>query len=90
MSKYEEIKNKGKVFSGDGYEYENEENKLFIRFHVNDYPNFEDVCNLHPFGGNISVRKPKNQKPLIIIGKDKCIYKQFSFSATKYANAVFL
>ena len=48
MSKYEEIKNKGKVFSGDEYDYGNDENKLFIRFHVNDYPNFKDVCNLHP------------------------------------------
>ena len=73
-SKYEEMKTEGKVISGDGYEYKNEDDKPFIEFHVDDYPDFGDVCDLHPFGGNLSVRKPQHQKPLIIIGQDKCIY----------------
>ena len=32
------------------------------------------------FGGNLSVRKPPDQKPLIIFGQDECIFKQYTFS----------
>ena len=28
----------------------------------------------------LSVRKPHNQKPLLILGQDECIFKQFVFS----------
>ena len=36
--------------------------------------------NLNNFGGNLSVRFPTGEKPLIIIGHDESIFKQYSLS----------
>ena len=36
--------------------------------------------NLNNFGGNLSIRFPMGEKPLIIIGHDESIFKQYSFS----------
>ena len=47
----------GKVFSGKGYEYNDDNGKTFIKFHVNDNPSFSDNTDIHPFGGNLSVQK---------------------------------
>jgi hypothetical protein len=32
------------------------------------------------FGGNMSIQKPPNMKPLICFGQDECIFKQFFFT----------
>ena len=32
------------------------------------------------FGGNLSVRKPRDAKPLFMFGQDECIFKQYSFT----------
>ena len=76
---YEEMCREGKVFSGEGYEYVDENNKPFIEFHIDDHPSFCEYKDVHPFGGNLSIRKPAESKPLIIFGQDEAIYKQFSF-----------
>jgi hypothetical protein len=39
--------------------------------------------NLNNFGGNLSIRFPTGEKPLIIIGYDKSIFKQYSLSKKK-------
>jgi hypothetical protein len=36
--------------------------------------------NLNNFGGNLSIRFPMGEKPLIIIGHDESIFKQYSSS----------
>ena len=79
VSEYNEMCNKGYVFSGKGYKYNNDKNEPYIEFHIDDNPTFPHREGLHPFGGNLSVRKPPNLKPLVIIRQDECIYKQFSF-----------
>ena len=33
-----------------------------------------------PYGGGLSVRMPPDCKPLMILGQDECIFKQFIFS----------
>jgi hypothetical protein len=39
--------------------------------------------NLNYFGGNLSIRFTAGEKPLIIIGHDKSIFKQYSLSKKK-------
>ncbi len=34
-----------------------------------------------PLGGNLSVSKPPNQSPIMFIGQDEAIFKQFVFLA---------
>ena len=36
-----------------------------------------------PFGGNLSVRKDSESRPVMFIGKDEAIYKQFLFYPSK-------
>ena len=36
------------------------------------------------FGGNLSVRIPRDTKPLICFGQDECIFKQFIFTAKSW------
>ena len=67
----------GCIFSGVGYEYE-KDGTTYIEFHVDDHPSFTERDDLHPFGGNVSVRKPSDAKPLLIFGQDECIFKQFA------------
>ena len=69
----------GKVFSWEGYQYNDQNNKPFIEFHIDNHPSLSTLAEIHPFGGNLSVCKPSNSKPLIILGQDEAIYKQFSF-----------
>ena len=37
------------------------------------------------FGGNLSVRKKEDEKPIIMIGQDECIFKQFLFTHKYWA-----
>ena len=79
LEHYKEMCREGKVFSDKGYEYIDENNKPFIKFHIIDHPSFSEDIDTHKFGGNLSVHKPLGSKPLIILGQDEAIYKQFSF-----------
>jgi hypothetical protein len=49
-----------------------------VELHVDDHPVFQDDANDLPFGGNLSVQKEEGVKPLMIIGQDECIFKQYS------------
>ena len=64
-----------------GYYYTDEENKEMYEFHVDDNILFQTRCDDLPYGGNLSVRKPPGTKPLMIIGQDECIFKQYLFTA---------
>ena len=77
ISEYREMCKDGCIFSGVGYEYE-KDGTTYIEFHVDDHPSFTERDDLHPFGGNVSVSKPSDAKPLLIFGQDKCIFKQFA------------
>ena len=62
-----------------GYEYEKDGEK-FVEYHVDDHIKFQKIGDDLPYGGGLSVRKPHDVKPLMILGQDKCIFKQFIFS----------
>ena len=79
LSKLNKMIKEEAVFSGDGYKYENENGETYVEFHVDDHPSFSELEGLHQFGGNLSVCRPKNEKPLLIFGQDECLYKQYAF-----------
>ena len=51
-----------------------------VEFHVDHHPDFQDLAEELPFGGDLSVRKPPNLKPAIVFGQDECIFKQYAFT----------
>jgi hypothetical protein len=52
-----------------------------VEFHVDDLKLFQQEMNeKNGWGGRLSVRFPNHLKPLIIIGHDDCIFKQYSLS----------
>ena len=46
-------------------------------FHVDDLHNSHEKIANAPFGGYLSVRKKIEDRPIIMIGQDECIFKQF-------------
>ena len=66
----------GEISKKAGYLYANDAME-FYEFHVDDHPSFQAACNHLPFGGQLSVRKPRNQKKGMIFGQDEVIMKQF-------------
>ena len=62
-----------------GLDVKNEKGETYIEFHVDDSPTCTELGNQSEFGGFLSVRRPTNQKPLLIFGQDECIFKQFLF-----------
>ena len=61
-----------------GYEYKCKESGLiFYEFHIDDHESFHEKFDEMSFGGNLSVRKNEKDRPIIMIGQDEYIYKQF-------------
>ena len=52
----------------------------FVEYHMDDHIDFENACKYLPYGGVLSLRKDPSSKPLMIIGQDEVIFKQFIFS----------
>jgi hypothetical protein len=65
-----------------GHQYlDIETNIEMVELHVDSHPSFHDKMNATTkFGGNLSVRMPPNNKPLICFGQDECIFKQYLFT----------
>ena len=68
-----------------GYKYTNDSNITMFEFHVDDHSSFPDRVQHYPqFGGDLSVRRNKSKKPLIMFGQDECIFKQYLFGNKKW------
>ena len=84
-SEYLKMIEDGHVFCGDPYEFlDNDGNKKF-EFHVDDCEEFSQWTSWpddqsRQFGGCLSVRMPKDVKPIIVFGQDECIFKQYIFT----------
>lgn len=63
-----------------GYEYACPDGRRIIEFHVDDHPMFQENLSHTQFGGSLSVRNPKPNRPLIAFGQDECIFKQYIFT----------
>jgi hypothetical protein len=57
-----------------------------IEFHVDDHDCMQDYSNemYGAYGGNLSVRRPVDSKPLLIFGQDESIFNQFSFGSKQW------
>ena len=76
-----EMVKKGEIHPELGYHhFRQEDGKEYVEYHVDDHYTFQEKCNHLPYGGHLSVRKAPNCKPLMILGQDEVIFKQFLFS----------
>jgi hypothetical protein len=70
-----------KILKNTGFSYKDSSDNQMVEFHVDDLKLFQQEMNeKNGFGGRLSVRFPNHLKPLIIIGHDECIFKQYSLS----------
>ena len=74
------IRNSGVEPKSDGYAYLDEEDNEMMEFHVDSHPWFQKHFDYYSLGGNLSVRKHPEAKPLVIFGQDESIFKQWKFS----------
>jgi len=52
-----------------------------VEYHVDACKVFSEKMKQETeFGGNLSVRFPHNNKPLIVFGHDECIFKQYALT----------
>ena len=64
-----------------GYEYVDADTQFpYTEYHIDDCKIFGAVMRDTKYGGNLSVRCDTSKKPVVCIGQDECIFKQFSFS----------
>ena len=72
-------KNDGIKFRSHGHEYI-KDGVTYIEYHVDDHDMLQDRCKHLRYGGNLSIRKPIDKKPIILFGQDECIFKQYAFT----------
>ena len=51
-----------------------------VEYHVDTCDHFHTMMKYSNFGGNISVTFPADEKPIVLLGHDECIFKQFQFT----------
>jgi hypothetical protein len=67
-----------------GYKYKYDDVTMF-EYHVDDHSDFPNRVQHNPqFGGDLSVRRNKSKKPLIMFGQDECIFKQYLFGSKQW------
>ena len=78
----EQMRQEGLLAEGiSGYSYTDTTTNVDMEeFHVDDCILFDDYVAKSKFGGNLSVRMDKDKKPILMVGQDECIFKQFAFS----------
>lgn len=52
---------------------------------MDDHPTFQQRCSNLQFGGHLSVRKKESEKPLILLGQDESIFKQYTLSPKQWS-----
>ena len=77
--RYLKLVQDGELMEDSGYKYE-DNNEVFYEFHVDSHPLFFDECITTTYGGHLSVRKPENERKVMMFGQDECIFKQYSFN----------
>jgi hypothetical protein len=78
LEEVEEIEESLECDEGLRYRYrDSKPGKRMVKFHVDEHPSFQDRVSMTKYGGNLSVRKTSQVKPLICFGQDECIFKQF-------------
>jgi len=67
----------GEISETHGYNYV--QNGIeFVEYHVDHHVDFQKMgADAHAFGGLLSVRMPPGSKPVIVVGQDEAIFKQY-------------
>ena len=73
-----ELEKRGEVAEGSGYKYTTNNGIAMVEYHCDTVKSLKPEWITTSLGGNLSVRIPPDQKPLIIFGHDECIFKQFT------------
>ena len=82
VTKVLEMRSKGETFKANGHQYKDPTSGIdYIEHHVDDNPLLPTMlstsCNL---GGNLSVRKRSDEKPVLLLGQDESIFKQYQIN----------
>ena len=77
LSESTEMVESGKLIKDSGYKYVDGTGIEMVEYHVDTLDDFQIRMNKTKYGGNLSIRKDPNDKPLIIFGHDECIFKQY-------------
>jgi hypothetical protein len=80
ICRYNEMVQDGQLCGTRGYKYEDDNGNTYIELHANEHLLFQDKCYHLPYGGYLSVRKKKEKKPVMILGQDECILKQYTLT----------
>lgn len=79
LDESKELESKGLVPLNCGYNFVDDDGISHVEYHIDSSPAFDERLSQLPFGGNLSVRKPIDAKPVIYVGQDEAIFKQFLF-----------
>jgi hypothetical protein len=72
------IENKSLVPRDSGYRYMTENGEEMVEYHVDSCTEFQERMHSETkFGGNLSVRMNREEKPLLMFGHDEAIFKQY-------------
>jgi hypothetical protein len=86
LSRYQQMVQDCQLSDTMGYKYTNEHGDVYVELHVDEHPLFQDESNHLPFGGSLSIRKKKEEKPVMILGQDECIFKQYSLNKKSWSD----
>jgi hypothetical protein len=76
-SQANDVHEKGMIMKNTGFSYVDSLGNQMVEFHVDNVK----LGDEEPvFGGKLSVCFPTGMKPLILIGHDECIFKQYCLS----------
>jgi hypothetical protein len=76
-----ELEEKGYIQPNSGYRYVDNDGHQMVELHVDTCNILEEKANNETkFGGNLSVRKGIEEKPLFMFGHDECIFKQYTMT----------
>ena len=69
----------GNMAADSGFNYKTDDGINMVEYHVDSSYALDQRLSLLPFGGNLSVRKSVDSRPVIFAGQDEAIFKQFLF-----------
>jgi hypothetical protein len=88
IHRFEQMVQDGELSPESGYKYNKDEKEgggTYIELHIDDHPSFQRECDNLPYGGHLSVHKNPTQKPIMILGQDECMFKQYSLASKSWS-----
>ena len=84
--KVAEYGEKYRLLTNTGYKYKFPLTRVNMsEYDVNSCQKIQEMLNkITEWGGNLSVRMPVGTKPVILVGHNECIYKQYQFTGKSW------